>query len=429
MGLTGLSCLQFFISKNIYPKILDFKKNPKYIKDIKKIKNIIYHIGSINYNWIKESELIITSPGIPLYHPALIYAKQKGIEIIGDIELFIRETNAPIIAITGTNGKSTVATMVKNILKMSGFKVCLGGNIGVPVLNILNNSSEIYVLELSSFQLETTVNLKARIATVLNISADHINRYPLGITEYIKQKLKIYKKSTFSVLNLEDNLSFNFKIQQQPHVTFGLNRGIYNLQKKDGDFWLCYKSKKLLNTKSLKIWGQHNYINVLSALSIVHNFKLNIKTSLKAVKKFEGLPHRFQFSYKKNDILWINDSKSTNIGSTQSAIKNILPYAKRNIRLILGGDGKLANFSSLIPYLKNEKIKIYCYGKSKNVLFKLRPEKSILSNTLNDAMFLIKTIVKPGDIVLLSPACSSLDQFSSFEERGNTFIKLIKELH
>ncbi|XBC39485.1 MAG: UDP-N-acetylmuramoyl-L-alanine--D-glutamate ligase [Buchnera aphidicola (Nurudea shiraii)] len=429
MGLTGISCLKFFILKNIYPKILDFNKDPKYIQHVKNFKNIIYHVGSINYKWIQESELIIVSPGISLYHPAIIFAKLKGIEVIGDIELFVRETNTPIIAITGSNGKSTVATMVKDILKFSGIKVYLGGNIGLPVLNILNHSAEIYVIELSSFQLETVISLKARVATVLNISPDHMNRYPYGITEYIKQKLKIYNNAMFSVLNLDDNLSFNPKIKAYPHITFGTLKGDYHLKEKSGNYWLFYKSKKLLNTKHLKISGKQNYVNALSALSIVHKFKINIEISLKALKNFSGLPHRFQIICKRNDVTWINDSKSTNIGSTKSAIENILPYAKKKIRLILGGDGKSANFSLLIPYLKNKKIKIYCYGMSKNILFQLCPEKSIRLKTLNNTVYFIAKIVKPGDIVLLSPACSSLDQFSNFKERGNTFIKLIKELH
>ncbi|XBC41962.1 MAG: UDP-N-acetylmuramoyl-L-alanine--D-glutamate ligase [Buchnera aphidicola (Kaburagia rhusicola rhusicola)] len=429
MGLTGISCLHFFISRNIYPKIMDFNKSPKYIHNVQCLKNIQYHVGSIHYPWIQESDLIITSPGIQLFHPALMYAKKNKIEIIGDIELFVRETKTPIIAITGSNGKSTVTMMVRNILQLAGFKVCVGGNIGIPALNILNYPSELYILELSSFQLETTLNLKAKVATVLNISSDHMDRYPLGITEYAKHKLKIYNQAEVSILNLDDHLSFNPSIKKQPNVTFGINKGEYNLYRNNCNVWLCYKKEKLLNTDKLLISGQHNYINALSALSIVHILKVNIQTSLVALKKFLGLPHRFQLTYQKNNITWINDSKSTNIGSTKSAINNILPYVKGKIRLILGGDGKLANFSLLKPYLKDEKIIIYCYGRSKKILFSLYPKKSICFNTLTNVIYFIKKIVKPGDVVLLSPSCSSLDQFSNFEERGNTFVKLIEELY
>ncbi|WP_261979204.1 UDP-N-acetylmuramoyl-L-alanine--D-glutamate ligase [Buchnera aphidicola] len=429
MGLTGISCLHFFVSRKIYPKIMNFDSNSKYIKNIKLFKNITYHIGSINYEWIRESDLIIKSPGITLSHPALIYAHKKGIEIIGDIELFVRETNVPIIAITGSNGKSTVTTMVNNILQLSGLKVYMGGNIGIPALNILNHSAELYILELSSFQLETTSTLKPEIASVLNISPDHMNRYPLGMTEYRQKKLKIYNKAKLSILNLEDELSYNKDIKTRPNITFGVKKGEYHLKKIYNCIWLCYKSTKLLNTNKLLISGQHNYINALSALSIVHNLNIDIKISLKALQQFLGLPHRFQFVYKRNNVVWINDSKSTNIGSTQSAINNLLPYVIGKIRLILGGDGKLADFSLLKPYLKHENIIIYCYGKSQRTLSTLFPEKSMCLNTLKDTVYFIKKILKPHDIVLLSPACSSVDQFSNFEERGNVFMKLIKDIH
>ncbi|XBC38371.1 MAG: UDP-N-acetylmuramoyl-L-alanine--D-glutamate ligase [Buchnera aphidicola (Floraphis choui)] len=429
MGLTGISCLKFFISRNIYPKIIDFVINPKYIQTIIQFKKINYHTGSINYTWIQESNLIIVSPGIALSHPALVYANKIGIEIIGDIELFVRETNIPIIAITGSNGKSTVTMMVKSILDLAGFKAHVGGNIGVPALNILNYPSEFYILELSSFQLETTFSLKAKIAIILNISSDHMDRYPLGINDYIQKKLKIYNNAKFTIINLEDNLLSNVKYKQKHYITFGINKGKYNLKKIHDNIWLCYNSKKLLNSNKLLISGQHNYVNALSALAIVHNLKINIKISLKALKTFLGLPHRFQLIHKKDNIKWINDSKSTNIGSTKAAINNILPNVKGKIRLILGGDGKSENFSSLIPYLKNKKIIIYCYGKSKNILFKLCPKKSVRLNTLNNVMYCITKVVQPGDIVLLSPGCSSLDQFSNFQERGNLFIKLIHELY
>jgi len=429
MGITGISCLKFFISRKIYPKIMDFNYKPQCIAHVLKFKDIIYHVGSINYQWIQESNLIITSPGIPLFHPALIYAREKGIKIIGDIEIFVKETNIPIIAITGSNGKSTVTIMVKNILKSAGIKVYIGGNIGIPALKILNYPAEIYILELSSFQLETTYSLKAKVAIILNISPDHMNRYPIGMMEYVKTKCKIYQHAKKYIINVEDEFLKNNNIDKKNCITLGIEKGEYHLTKILNDFWLCYKSKKLLNTKELLISGKHNYMNALSAFSIVHSLNVNIEIILKSLKKFCGLPHRLQLIYEKNNVKWINDSKSTNIGSTKSAIENFLPNVEGKIRLILGGDGKSANFSPLIPYLKNEKIKIYCYGKSEQELAKLCPKKSICLKTLKNVIISIKKIVKSGDVVLLSPSCSSLDQFSSFEERGNMFTKFVKELY
>ena len=426
MGKTGLSCINFFLSKGIFPKIMDTNKNPKCITEIHKFKNIRYHIGSINYSWILESNLIISSPGISYFHPALTFAYKHNIEIIGDIELFTRETKVPIIAITGSNGKSSVAAMVKEIIEKAGFSVYLGGNIGIPALSIINKSADFFVLELSSFQLEQTFSLKAYVSTVLNITPDHINRYPLGIKQYARIKQKIYKNAKICVINLDDKLSFKKLKKHVRYISFGENQGDYHLNSINKNIWLYYQSHKLINTTELKISGKHNYINMLSALSIVHALKIRLDVSLPILKNFLGLPHRYQIICQHNDILWINDSKSTNIMSTAAAINNISKTKK--IRLILGGDSKFANLSPLKSILKNKLITIYCYGKDKKKFFKLYPYRSMCFNTLSEVIRCISRQVQSGDIVLLSPACSSLDQFPGFEARGDAFSKLVKEL-
>lgn len=427
MGLTGISCLKFFLQKGIHPKIMDTNPKPKSIKTILQFKNINYHLGSINYSWISESELIIVSPGISLYHPALIYAKKLGIEIIGDIEIFVRETNLPIIAITGSNGKSTVTKMVESIMQTAGFQVCTGGNIGIPVLNIVHKKPDFFLLELSSFQLETTFNLKATLATILNISPDHINRYPLGIKQYIRAKQKIFNHAKTCIINSNNKILFSNEIKQRSLITFGAHQGDYHLDYEKNSIWLSYKSIKILNVRKLQISGKHNYINALSALSIVHKLNINFKTCKKALINFKGLPHRFEIAYKQKNIIWINDSKSTNIGSTIEAIKNVM-HTKKNIRLILGGDGKSTDFSLLKPYLTSKKITIYCFGKNRKEIFQLYPNKTTCVKTLLDVITLIKKHIKKEEIILLSPACSSLDQFSSYKERGNLFIQLIKNI-
>ncbi|XBC39980.1 MAG: UDP-N-acetylmuramoyl-L-alanine--D-glutamate ligase [Buchnera aphidicola (Chaetogeoica yunlongensis)] len=428
MGITGISCINFFLSKGIFPKVMDTCKNPKYIKKILKFKNISYHIGSINYSWILESTLIIVSPGINSTHPAITFALKNNIEIIGDIELFLRETNTPIISITGSNGKSSVTMMVNKIIQKSRFRAYIGGNIGIPALSILNKPADYFILELSSFQLEYIFNLKSYISTILNITPDHMDRHHLGMEQYIKIKQKIYKYSKICIINIDDPLSCNKKIKNKKYISFGLKKGDYHLDYQKNNTWICYKQQKLLNTKELKIFGQHNYINVLSALSIVHELKINLDDSLSVLKNFLGLPHRFQIVNKSNNILWINDSKSTNVASTVSAINSIQKTTQSKIRLILGGDSKSANFTPLKNILTNKSIVIYCYGKCKKKIFNLHPHKSICSDTLSEIIYLIFKQVKPTDIVLLSPACSSLDQFSGFRERGNTFTRLIKHL-
>ncbi|AAO26932.1 UDP-N-acetylmuramoylalanine-D-glutamate ligase [Buchnera aphidicola str. Bp (Baizongia pistaciae)] len=426
MGLTGISCLNFFLSKGIYPKIMDTDKRPKHIEKIIKFKNICYHTGSVNYSWILQSNLIIVSPGITPSHPALKFATKKNIEIIGDIELFVQETKVPIIAITGSNGKSSVTKIVKEIIQKAGFTTYIGGNIGIPALNIVNKFAHFFILELSSFQLERTFSLKAYIATILNITPDHLNRYSSDIKEYEKAKQKIYKNSKICIINVDNPVTINRQAQLTKCISFGVHSGDYHLSHTYTNTWLCYKSLKLINTKKLKLSGRHNYINMLSALAIVHELKISFKISVRILKNFLGLPHRCQKVYKNNNITWINDSKSTNIASTKSAIQSI--NTKGKIRLILGGDKKSSNLNLLKPILKNNAIVIYCYGKDKKELFNLYPHKSKIFETLQEVMQHISVQVQPGDVVLLSPACSSLDQFSGFEERGNTFVKLIQEL-
>ena len=427
IGITGLSCIHFFCMRNIPIRIMDFSIFPKNINKLPKF--VPCHTGSVNYKWILESELIIVSPGCSLNHPSLILAKKKGIEIIGDIELFCREAKAPIIAITGSNGKSTVSTIIKKMIEKSGKKVQLGGNIGVPALLLLNKVTDFYILELSSFQLETIFNLHAKIAVILNISEDHMDRYPFGINDYVKSKLNIYTNAKTCVWNAEDKLTTPTSVQEKEKITFGIHNGDYHLLKEGKEIWLSCQSKKIFNTKNMILSGTHNYINALASLLISDKIGLPRENSLQFLECFSGLPHCFQLIHEKKGIKWIDDSKATNVNSTLAALKTL---QEQNISgiiwLLLGGDGKNSDFSPLKYYLKNMNIRAYCYGKDKFNLYKIYSKKSILVNSLKESLILITKKMKSGDIILLSPACSSLDQFSSFKERGNLFKKLSKEL-
>ncbi|CEN32112.1 UDP-N-acetylmuramoylalanine--D-glutamate ligase [Candidatus Westeberhardia cardiocondylae] len=429
LGITGLSCVKYFHKYNIFPKILDMKSPSDKTK--KSINHLIYHFGKFKKTWILQSTLIIISPGIPLSHPYLIQAKNIGIKIIGDVELFSCEINKcskkkKIIAITGTNGKSTVTKMVEKIAKYAGLKVGVGGNIGFPILELLYKPYQLYILELSSFQLETTYSLKPLVATILNIAENHMNRYPKGIKEYLSAKLKIYQNAKICLINTDNPLTK--PKQKKNYISFGNNCGNYYLHKcKNKQIWLTTKKNKLLNVNHMKIYGKHNYINALSALALADSINIPRHFSILALKKFKGLSHRLELIHKHNNILWINDSKSTNIESTKAAIKEVKKKS-HTIHLILGGDGKSKNFLPLKPYIQEKNFNLYCIGKSGPKLFSLKPNISTLTNTLEEAMHIIKNRVKEKDIVLLSPACSSLDQFKNFEERGKIFTKLAKTL-
>ncbi|QIQ41813.1 MAG: UDP-N-acetylmuramoyl-L-alanine--D-glutamate ligase [Buchnera aphidicola (Microlophium carnosum)] len=424
MGLTGISCLNFFLKKGIRPKIIDESKYPIHLIQIP--KNIEYSLGSLEHTWILESDLIIISPGISSFRPILIKARLLGIEIISDIELFAREVTSPVISITGTNGKSTVATMIAKIAKNAGYKISLGGNIGFPVLKMLDKQSDLYIIELSSFQLENTFTLKSKIAVILNISEDHINRYPQGFQQYKKTKTSIYSQAEICIINSKDKLNNTIHNKGQNWISFGTKKSDYYISSKNNDTILCYKNNKILNTNEILLSGNHNYNNILVSIAISDAMKFSRNDSINTLKNFSNLPHRCQIITSKKGIDWINDSKSTNVNSTKAALNSIKTTG--TIRLLLGGDSKSANFNMLKIYFHKLKIKIYCFGKDGIKLSKICRKKSIYVKDLKRAMILIAKQVKSGDTVLLSPGCSSLDQFSNFEERGDLFIRLTKKI-
>lgn len=424
LGLTGLSCVDFFLARGVTPRVMDTRQAPPGLDNLP--ETVERHLGSLNDEWLLNADLIIASPGMALAHPSLSAAADAGVEIIGDIELFCREAQAPIVAITGSNGKSTVTTLVGEMAKAAGVSVGVGGNIGLPALMLLDNEKELYVLELSSFQLETTHSLRAKAATVLNVTEDHMDRYPFGLQQYRAAKLKIYENADVCVVNADDALTMPVRGADERCVSFGIDVGDYHLNHQQGDTWLRVKGEKILNAKEMKIVGRHNYTNALAALALADAVGLPRSSSLKALTTFTGLAHRFQLAYDHNGVRWINDSKATNVGSTEAALNGL--HIDGTLHLLLGGDGKSADFSPLNRYLQGDRIRLYCFGRDGAELAALRPEVAEQTATMEDAMHIIASNVQPGDMVLLSPACASLDQFKNFEQRGDEFTRLAKEL-
>ncbi len=424
LGLTGLSCVDFFLARGVTPRVIDTRISPPGLDKLP--ETVERHTGSMNEDWLLAADLIVASPGIALATPALSAAADAGVEIVGDIELFCREAQAPIIAITGSNGKSTVTTLVGEMAKAAGVNVGVGGNIGLPALMLLGKDCELFVLELSSFQLETTYSLKATAATVLNVTEDHMDRYPFGMQQYRAAKLRVYENAKVCVVNADDALTMPVRGADERCVSFGVDVGDYHLNRQQGDTWLRVKGEKILNTKEMSLVGQHNYTNALAALALADAVKLPRATSLKALTTFTGLAHRFQMAWERNGVRWINDSKATNVGSTEAALNGL--HLEGTLHLLLGGDGKSADFSSLTRYLQGDRVRLYCFGRDGAELAGLRPEVAEQTETMEQAMKLAAARVQPGDMVLLSPACASLDQFKNFEQRGDVFTQLAKEL-
>lgn len=422
LGITGLSCVDFFIRQGVTPKVIDTRQKPGGLDKLP--ADVEYHTGSFHQAWLNDADLIVSSPGIALSTPELAEASKLGVEIVGDIELFCREAKAPIVAITGSNGKSTVTTLVGEMASAEGIRVGVGGNIGVPALTLLTEPHDLYVLELSSFQLETTYSLKAAAATVLNISEDHMNRYPLGLEQYREAKLRIYDNAKTCVYNEDDALTLPLAGKDARCVSFGVGQGDYQLD--NTNRILKINGEKVLSTSEMYLSGQHNYTNALAALALADAVGISRKAATDVLKTYHGLAHRFQLVYSHQNVRWINDSKATNVGSTEAALRGL--EVEGTLHLLLGGDGKSADFTSLTPYISGDNVRLYCFGQDGQALANLRPDVSLLTVTMEEAMRALAPTVKSGDMVLLSPACASLDQFKCFEQRGDEFARLAREL-
>ncbi|MFK3557333.1 UDP-N-acetylmuramoyl-L-alanine--D-glutamate ligase [Pasteurella multocida] len=418
LGKTGLSCVDFLLAKQADVRVIDTRTQPAGAEQL--AKNVPLHTGSLNQQWLLESDLIIISPGLAVKTPEIQTALGAGIEVIGDIELFCREAKKPIIAITGSNGKSTVTSLVAHMVNAAGLKVGMGGNIGIPALSLLAQAHDMYVLELSSFQLETTYSLKATSATVLNISEDHMNRY-VDLEDYRQAKLKIYHHAQTAVINAEDALTAMDGLKNG--VSFGEDNADYWLKTEKGRSYLMAKDERVLACDEMKLVGRHNYMNALAAIALAQAAGIPLESIRRALREFNGLDHRFQLAHFAQGVRWVNDSKATNVGSTVAALTGL--QLNGTLHLLLGGDGKGADFSELASLINQPNIICYCFGQDGEQLAALSPRSQRFS-TMEEAINALRPTLSAGDMVLLSPACASLDQFSSFEQRGDEFTRLAK---
>ena len=421
LGKTGLSCVEFLTKKQADVRVIDTRQNPAGAEQL--AKNIPLHTGGLNLDWLLQSDIIVISPGLAVKTPEIQTALSAGVEVIGDIELFCREADKPIIAITGSNGKSTVTSLVAEMAKAAGLNVGMGGNIGIPALSLLEQNHDLYVLELSSFQLETTYSLKAVAATVLNISEDHMNRYA-DLEDYRQAKLKIYHQCQTAVINAEDPLTKEDNRQSaQVQLSFGEHNADYWLKTDNGKQYLMAKDEVILPCDEVKLVGRHNYMNALAAIGLAQAAGIKTVGIQTALHTFTGLDHRFQLAHFADGVRWINDSKATNVGSTVAALTGL--HLTGTLHLLLGGDGKNADFSELQKLINKPHIHCYCFGQDGKQLAALSAQ-SHLFDTMEQAIEYLRPQLKAGDMVLLSPACASLDQFASFEKRGEEFTRLAK---
>lgn len=431
-GRTGQSCARFLKSKNKSFAINDTRTAPPILNEtMDELAGVSISLGKLDPKLLLNARQMLLSPGVSLQTREIQSAIQNGVDVIGDIELFCRYAKAPVVAITGSNGKSTVTTMITEMLKAAGKKIAVGGNIGTPALDLLSGKTpDYYVLELSSFQLETTRSLNACAAVVLNVAQDHMDRYA-DMESYTHAKKRIYNGNGIMVINLDDNRVLNMINHQRENIRYSLNvphDNDYGIKKIAGEAWLMRGNANLLAVSELQVKGRHNISNALAALGLAEALDLPVDTSVKVLKEFKGLPHRCQWVAEIDGTQWINDSKGTNPDAAAAAITGLAN--SKNIILIAGGDSKGADFSSLTDAARGNVRIAVLFGKDR-ILLKQSLEQIVhvvLVENLEEAVSVANHESVAGDIVLLSPACSSLDMFKDYQDRGTSFIKLVYKL-
>ena len=430
-GITGLSVARFLAAQGQAFVLLDTRSNPPNLAKVQEeFPGISIICGELDVDTLLACDEVIVSPGIAIATPAIEQAKAAGVSVVGDIELFVRAAKAPIVAITGSNAKSTVTTLVGEMAKAAGINVAVGGNLGTPALELLNDSVELYVMELSSFQLETVTKLNAKVATILNISADHLDRYE-NMRAYILAKLRVYFGAEHIVVNRKDVLTHPPLAAGVKPVYFGGNAdfGSFGLMEHDGAEFLAKNLTPLLATKELKIRGRHNVDNALAALALGDAAGIPMNAMIATLKHFGGLRHRCEFVAEKNAVEFYNDSKGTNIGATVAAIKGLARDPQQLI-IILGGEGKGQNFAELTPALRAINSKAILIGRDAPVIAEAIGDAAIMiyADSMQDAVNKAFAVASAGDAVLLSPACASFDMFKNYEDRGEQFCSAVQEL-
>ncbi|MGD8782967.1 MAG: UDP-N-acetylmuramoyl-L-alanine--D-glutamate ligase [Thioalkalispiraceae bacterium] len=436
LGKTGVSCLKFLMERNVNFAVMDSREQPPGMFEVKNLyPGVEIHTGRLNEELIKQFDVLIVSPGVSLKEHALQFAAELGKQLIGDIEILAMCTSKPIVAITGSNGKSTVTTLLGEMARQAKLNVVVAGNIGMPVLENINEDAEVdlYCLELSSFQLETTHSLNAVASTILNISEDHLDRYD-SVNEYAAAKHKIISGNGYVIVNLDEPNVLSLirdDIETRQTLGFTLNKPVsddqFGLIEKNNEDWLAQGNKCLIPVSELKIKGQHNVANVLAALAVGTAISLPMPAMLEAARRFTGLPHRTQWVTEANGVQWFNDSKATNVGATIAALKGL---ATDNLILILGGLGKGQDFSELGKVVQQHTKLVLVLGEDAELITQAigSETKVEIVKDLKEAIEVAHRHAVEGDFVLLSPACASFDMFDGYEHRGNEYMRLVREM-
>ncbi|MES2012627.1 MAG: UDP-N-acetylmuramoyl-L-alanine--D-glutamate ligase [Pseudomonadota bacterium] len=434
LGDTGLSALRWLNTQGAHLSVADTRANPPGVEVVKaELPQVRIHTGAFTEAMFLNVDLIVVSPGVPVSEPEIQAAMQRGIPVVGDVELFAqyRPKTSKVIAITGANGKTTVTTLVGEICKTAGLKTIVAGNIGLPVLDTLSmEAPDVYVLELSSFQLETTTSLYADAATMLNLSEDHMDRYA-SMQDYAVAKAHIFYNAGLQVLNRDDAWSMMMARPKLAQVTFGLSvdeeSQSYGLREDDAGTRLVDGEKELINLQDLKIAGLHNAANALAAVALCRGIGIDYAPIIQTLYNFKGLPHRVEWVANIDDVDYYDDSKGTNVGATCAALSGL----PQKVVLIAGGDGKGQDFSPLADAVANNARAVVLIGRDAPLI-----ENALIATDvpryqaidLPEAVNIAKKLAQVGDAVLLSPACASFDMFKNYVHRAEVFVSAVNRL-
>nr|WP_256930335.1 UDP-N-acetylmuramoyl-L-alanine--D-glutamate ligase [Pseudomonas sp. D1HM] len=433
LGKSGMSLVRFLAQQGVSFAVADTRANPPELATLRRdYPQVEVRCGELDVEFLCRADELYVSPGLALATPALQAAAARGVKLSGDIDLFARNAKAPIVAISGSNAKSTVTTLVGEMAAAAGKRVAVGGNLGTPALDLLSDDIELYVMELSSFQLETTNQLGAEVATVLNVSEDHMDRYS-GLPAYHLAKHRIFRGARQVVVNRQDALTRPLMGEGLPCWTFGLSAPdfkAFGLREENGEKYLAFEFQNLMPVRELKVRGAHNQANALAALALGHAVGLPFDAMLSSLRSFTGLEHRCQWVRELDGVSYYNDSKATNVGAALAAIDGLGSDMDGKLVLIAGGDGKGADFSGLAESVAKYCRAVVLMGRDAPLIAAAlgNAVPQVFVNSLDDAIEQSRSLARPGDAVLLSPACASFDMFKNYEERGQLFARAVEVL-
>jgi UDP-N-acetylmuramoylalanine--D-glutamate ligase len=429
LGKTGASCIRYLAKRGVAVSVTDTRQAPPGLTELGALAGRLdIRLGGFDLSLLDGASQLLMSPGVSLEEPIARQARARGIEILGDVELFAREARAPVIGITGTNGKSTVTSLVARMAGAAGRRVLAGGNLGEPALDLLEQPiPDLYVLELSSFQLETTSSLELLAAVVLNVTADHMDRYA-SVAEYARAKARIFSKAATVVLNADDRWVAGMRREAKRTVTFSVKRADadFSLLRAGAQVMLARRGEALLDTARMKIAGLHNAANALAALALGEAAGLPMPAMLEALESFPGLAHRSAWVADIGGVRFIDDSKGTNVGATVAAVAG----TPRPVVLIAGGEGKGQDFEPLAAAFRGKVRHCVLIGRDAPAIAAVLKGVCSIENaaSMAQAVRAAQRAARSGDAVLLSPACASFDMFRDYAHRGDEFAAAVRDL-